>query len=191
MFLAGIGVATPEHRYTKSECWDAFLGSEWITRLSPRSRAITKAVLQQENGIEARYLALDTINDVFAIDPDTLHRRFAKHAPCLAADAAAAALERAHLAASDIDAVIVSTCTGYLCPGLSGYVGERLQLRKDIHASTCSPFAARSAVPPCTWTTIRACSSAPACSAMGPALPFSRGAAPTADASCNGKPRRP
>ena len=132
MFLAGLGVATPEHRYTKSECWDAFLGSEWITRLSPRSRAITKAVLQQENGIEARYLALDSIQDVFAIDPDTLHRRFGKNAPGLAANAAAAALERAHLAASDIDAVIVSTCTGYLCPGLSGYVSELLQLRKNI-----------------------------------------------------------
>ena len=35
---------------------------------------------------------------------------------------------------SDIDAVIVSTCTGYLCPGLSSYVSERLDLRTDILA---------------------------------------------------------
>ena len=32
-------------------------------------------------------------------------------------------------AAEDIDALLVSTCTGYLCPGLTSYVGERLGLR--------------------------------------------------------------
>ena len=35
------------------------------------------------------------------------------------------------MAASDIGAVVVSTCTGYLCPGLSGYVAEALGLRQD------------------------------------------------------------
>src|SRR5207244_10626509 len=30
-----------------------------------------------------------------------------------------------------IDALIISTCTGYLCPGLSSYVAERLGLRAD------------------------------------------------------------
>jgi alkylresorcinol/alkylpyrone synthase len=40
-------------------------------------------------------------------------------------------LARADLAADEIDAVIVSTCTGYLCPGLSGYVSERLDLPRD------------------------------------------------------------
>jgi alkylresorcinol/alkylpyrone synthase len=36
--------------------------------------------------------------------------------------------------AGDIGAVIVSTCTGYLCPGLSGHVVERLGLRPDVQA---------------------------------------------------------
>jgi len=33
-----------------------------------------------------------------------------------------------------IDAVIVSTCTGYLCPGLTSYVSESLGLRQNIFA---------------------------------------------------------
>jgi alkylresorcinol/alkylpyrone synthase len=33
-----------------------------------------------------------------------------------------------------VDAVIVSTCTGYLCPGLTSYVAERLGLRADVLA---------------------------------------------------------
>ena len=132
MYLNTIGTAVPERRYTKSECWDAFAASQWFDRLDARSRAIAKIVLTRNNGIEARRLALASLDDVFAIDPATLQRRFAEHAPRLAADAGRLALERAGLRAASIDAVIVTTCTGYLCPGLSGYVMERLGLRSDV-----------------------------------------------------------
>ena len=33
-----------------------------------------------------------------------------------------------------MDAMLISTCTGYLCPGLTSYVGERLGLRPDVLA---------------------------------------------------------
>ncbi|HXS29615.1 MAG TPA: 3-oxoacyl-[acyl-carrier-protein] synthase III C-terminal domain-containing protein [Steroidobacteraceae bacterium] len=132
MFVAAIGIAVPDHRYTKSDCWDAFAESPWFDRLSPRSRMMTRAVLQRDNGIEARFLAVDSLDEVFAIDPDTLQRRFSIHAPKLADAAGTQALRRAGVEAHQIDAVIVSTCTGYLCPGLSGYVSERLGLRRDV-----------------------------------------------------------
>jgi predicted naringenin-chalcone synthase len=132
MFVNSIGTALPQYRYTKAECWDAFNKSAWFERLSPRAHALAKTVLRRDNGIEERWLAVASLDEVFAIDPDTLHRRFAAHAPQLAADAARIALERADLNADAIDAVIVSTCTGYLCPGLSGYVVERLGLRQDV-----------------------------------------------------------
>jgi len=132
MFLNSIGTALPERRYRKADCWEAFAQSEWFTRLSPRAHAVAKTVLRRDNGIEERWLAVDSLEEVFAIDPDTLHRRFALHAPRLAAAAARNALERASLQATDIDAVIVTTCTGYLCPGLSGYVVERLGLRGNV-----------------------------------------------------------
>ncbi|MDE2120006.1 MAG: stilbene synthase, partial [Betaproteobacteria bacterium] len=70
----------------------------------------------------------------FNIDPDTLARRFVDHAPVLAGQAARRALAQAGLGPADIDAVIVSTCTGYLCPGLSGYVVQGLGLRADVLA---------------------------------------------------------
>jgi polyketide synthase Type III len=132
MYVNALGTALPENRYTKRDCWEAFTASEWFGRLEPRSRAITKLVLTRENGIDERWLSLDSLDEVFAIDPDTLHRRFALHAPRLAAAAGEAALRRAALTPEAIDAVIVTTCTGYLCPGLSGYVIERLGLRQDV-----------------------------------------------------------
>ena len=81
MFIRGIGTATPTARYTKAECLTAFQDSDWFGRLDARSHLIARTVLQRDNGIEARRLAVDSLAEVFAIDPDTLARRFLTHAP--------------------------------------------------------------------------------------------------------------
>lgn len=134
MYLAGLGTATPAHRYTKADCWEAFKVSPWFMRLDRRARTIAECVLSRDNGIDARRLAIDSLQEVFAIDPDTLHARFLAHAPALATQAAERALADAGCSAADIDAVVISTCTGYLCPGLTSYVAEGLGLRADVPA---------------------------------------------------------
>jgi len=134
MYFSGLGTATPTTRYTKGECLAAFQRSDWFGRLDARSHLIARTVLQRDNGIETRRLALDSLAEGFEIDPDTLARRFLAHAPALATRAAERALGAAALGAEQIDAVVVSTCTGYLCPGLTGYVIERLGLRADVQA---------------------------------------------------------
>ena len=134
MNLVGIGTASPATRYTKAECLQAFQQSDWFGRLDARSHLIARTVLQRDNGIESRRLALDSLAEVFNIDPNTLAQRFLAHAPALAAMAAERALLNAGLNARQIDAVVISTCTGYLCPGLSGHVVERLGLRADVQA---------------------------------------------------------
>lgn len=134
MFVSGIGTATPTHRYTKADCWEAFRNSQWFAKLGPRARAIAQAVLLRDNGMESRWLAVDSLEEVFQIDPETLYQRFVANGPALAASAARRALSNAGVAAGDIDAVVVSTCTGNLCPGLSGYMTEQLGLRGDARA---------------------------------------------------------
>jgi alkylresorcinol/alkylpyrone synthase len=134
MFITGIGTAAPASRYTQSECWKSAQSIEQFGRLAPRSRAIIKKVLLGNNGIATRCLALDSISEVFETTPDALHARFVRHAPGLAAQAAERALEAARLKATEIDGVIISTCTGYLCPGLTSYVAESLGLKADVLA---------------------------------------------------------
>lgn len=134
MYFRGLGTATPSARYTKEECLDAFQRSKWFARLDARAHVVARTVLQRDNGMQARRLAVDSLDEVFQIDPNTLARRFLKHAPALATSAGLRALAQSGLAAQDIDAVVVSTCTGYLCPGLSGYVVEGLGLRADVQA---------------------------------------------------------
>ena len=131
MFIIGLGTDAPPQPYKQSECWEALQNSPQFSRLTSRSHAILRKVLTGNNGIETRHLALDSLHEVFATSPDVLHARFAKHAPALAAQAAARALRDAGNEAGEMDALIVSTCTGYLCPGLTSYVSERLGLRPD------------------------------------------------------------
>ena len=132
MFITGLGIAAPPQRYTQREGWDAVQKTALFTRLAPRSRALLQKVLCGDNGIATRHLALEPISDVFNLTPDVLHARFAKHAPALAVEAAQLALKDAKCKPGEIDAVLISTCTGYLCPGLTSYVSERLGLRPDV-----------------------------------------------------------
>ena len=133
MFLNGLGTAVPAQRYTQAECWAGFQAAPQFADLSSRSRAILRKILTGKNGIEARHLGLATVQEGFVIDPDTLHQRFFRHAPDLAAKAAIRAMEQAGIDASAVDALLISTCTGYLCPGLTSYVSERLGLKSGIH----------------------------------------------------------
>ena len=130
MFIVGLGTAVPPKSFTQSDCWDALQRAD-RPELTARTRAILQGILTHDNGIERRSLALDNLDEGFVIDPDTLHQRFVKHAPVLASEAATRALEDAGLDAGAIDAVVISTCTGYLCPGLTSYVAESLGLRTD------------------------------------------------------------
>ena len=155
MFVTGIGTAVPVQRYSKRACWEAFEASDWFRRLDARAHLIARTVLLRDNGIEARHLAVAALDEVFQIDPDTLHRRFATHAPALARQAGADALDQAVLAHEQIDAVVVSTCTGTLCPGLSGHVVEQLGLRKDVQAQDLVGQGCAAALPIFLTTTDR------------------------------------
>jgi alkylresorcinol/alkylpyrone synthase len=132
MFITGLGTAAPTQRYTQAECWEVLQETSRFRELTPRSRAVLKKVLTGDNGIVSRHLALDNLHDAFNLNPDVLHERFTRNAPTLAVQAGARALADAKTSAGDIDAVLVSTCTGYICPGLTSYVGEQLGLRPDV-----------------------------------------------------------
>ena len=134
MFFIGLGTATPRQRYEQRQCWEAVKSLAPIEQLKPRSRAILKKVLCGNNGVDARHLALDPFVEIFDQTPDALQTRFARHAPALATAAALRALKDADCPAAEIDAILISTCTGYLCPGLTSYVSEQLGLRPDIFA---------------------------------------------------------
>src|SRR5689334_21995898 len=116
MFITGVGTAAPGQRYTQTECWQVAQTAEQMRRLNPRSQILIRKVLLGDNGVEARHLAVDSLQDMLSIDPDTLHARFKEHAPRLGSTAAERALLKSGSNPEAIDALLISTCTGYLCP---------------------------------------------------------------------------
>ncbi len=134
MFVIGLGTALPAERYTQHECYEALQASSVMGGLKPRSRAILRKVLLGANGVETRHLAFAPISEGLDMRINTLHARFARQAPALATQAAERALADARRTPDSIDAVIISTCTGYLCPGLTSYVAERVGLKPGVCA---------------------------------------------------------
>lgn len=154
MFLNGLATAVPPRRFTQAECWAALKQSPQFSRLNPRAHTVLRKVLSGDNGIATRHLAVTELSESFNLTSDTLHERFAQHAPTLATEAAKRALVAAQLEPSDVDAVLISTCTGYLCPGLTSYASERLGLRPDVQALDLVGQGCGAALP--NWRTAEA-----------------------------------
>lgn len=147
MYLHAISTAVPEARFTQSECWDIVAVSEERERLSRRSRLMLQAILRGDSGVATRHFAFSPIERVFAARPDDLNECFRREAPRLAGRALSDALAQAGLRADQLDALLVCTCTGYLCPGVTSYVAEQLGLRSDAYLQDLVGLGCGAAIP--------------------------------------------
>ncbi|MGA0846020.1 MAG: 3-oxoacyl-[acyl-carrier-protein] synthase III C-terminal domain-containing protein [Luteolibacter sp.] len=117
-------------------------------RLRPRSAELMRKILtQRSSGIERRHFAVDRIDDVFERTAQELSERFESKAPELAALALDRSLKRAGMAAADLDALFVCTCSGYLCPGVSSHVAERSGMRHDAYLADLVGLGCGAAIP--------------------------------------------
>ncbi len=126
--IAGIGTALPPHRVSQAGAFAWAL--EHIT-LTPATRDLYERVLG-DPGIATRHLALDDLAEILETDHDVILARFERWAGALSARSLTRALEVAGVEAAAVDFLAATTCTGYLCPGLTSYVMERAALRPDV-----------------------------------------------------------
>jgi len=131
MFLHALATAVPDATYTQADCWDIVQKSEMRARLKRRSMLIMHSILKGDHGIATRHFAMPGVGRVFDLTSDELNLGFRTEGPKLAAAALTSALAKAGLAASELDALLICTCTGYLCPGLTSYVAEDLGIRPN------------------------------------------------------------
>jgi alkylresorcinol/alkylpyrone synthase len=107
---------------------------------------LMERVLTGDSGIERRQFAVGP-EQVFDLDAEALNRSFEREAPALASEALQGALDRAGLDAGELDALYVCTCTGYLCPGVSSHVAERLGMRPDAWLHDLVGLGCAAAIP--------------------------------------------
>jgi len=147
MYLQSIAGTVPPHALTQEACWDLIRPSKTFGRLSRRSAQLLERVLLGDSGIEKRHFAIEDMHGLFDLDAESLNHAFQRHGTTLATKAVATALERAGLDARELDALFLCTCTGYLCPGLSSYVGERLGLSPNAYLQDLVGLGCGAAIP--------------------------------------------
>ena len=147
MFLHALATAVPPAAYSQAACWDIVQRSPVRQRLTKRSRLILHSILAGDHGIATRHFAMPDVDQVFDLTADQLHAAFRTAAPTLAATALSAALARAQILPAQLDALLICTCTGYLCPGLTSYVAEQLGLRPNSFLQDLVGLGCGAAIP--------------------------------------------
>lgn len=148
MYLRSIATAVPPQSFSQQFCWDAMREENLLASLRTRSAGILEKVLTHCNsGIERRNLAIDTIREAFCEDPEILNQRFEREAAPLAGRALEAALAKSGHAATDIDALFLCTCTGYLCPGVTSHLAEQSGMRDDVYLADLVGLGCGAAIP--------------------------------------------
>lgn len=133
MFLKALASAFPERPVTQAEVLELLVGSGALEPLRPGSRELLRRILSGDSGIHSRRFAANDPSLLIGAGAGELHALFAGAAPRLGTEALARACERGGIRPSDLDALLVCTCTGYLCPGLSSYLSEALGMRSDAY----------------------------------------------------------
>jgi len=148
MFLRSLATALPPHVFSQAESWNTLRKCPAVTALKPRSRGLLEKILTGgTSGIEQRHLAVDDIGHIASADAGDLNRRFEAEAPRLGMASLESALDRAGLRAVDLDALVVCTCTGYLCPGVSSHIAEMAGLRPDAFLVDLAGLGCGAAIP--------------------------------------------
>lgn len=141
--IASLGTALPPLRLSQQEAQDFILSR---FNVEEDTKTLYRRVLANK-AIEHRFFGLSDLDDVLEKDLDRIQARFEEWAVKLATAALIKALHKAGLAATDLDFLAVTTCTGYVCPGLSAFLVGSCGLRPDVRARDLVGMGCGAAVP--------------------------------------------
>lgn len=142
-FVTSLATANPARCVTGQYTFN-FLDAHFS--LTPAERDLYRRILV-DGPIKTRTIAVDFDEQVCSCDPDEQIARFLKQAKLLCVAAAQKAMQAAKLLPVDIGGLVVNTCTGYLCPGLSSYVAEELHLDRSVRVFDLMGMGCGAAIP--------------------------------------------
>ncbi|MEI6438390.1 MAG: 3-oxoacyl-[acyl-carrier-protein] synthase III C-terminal domain-containing protein [Candidatus Omnitrophota bacterium] len=125
--ITSISTANPPLRMDQSAIIDLIMKQDF----SVRSKKYYERFMS-DDGVRSRTFAIDRMERILTEDADAATARFETQATALAVEAGRKSLAAAGLRPDQVDGLVIVTCTGYLCPGLTSYVGEALGVRKDV-----------------------------------------------------------
>ena len=147
MFLESLTTAFPATSYSQEDCLEIIKTSPAVQSLRPRSQTLLSKVLSGDSGIEKRHFATDDPSKLFDCDAGQLNENFEREAPRLSEQALVGAVREASMQMSDLDALIICTCTGYICPGISSHTAERCGMSNNAYLNDIVGLGCGAAVP--------------------------------------------
>ncbi|MGF1511258.1 MAG: type III polyketide synthase [Myxococcota bacterium] len=101
----------------------------------------------QRSGVERRHFAIGPGGFDPKADADQMLALYGETAPRLSIEVARRAIERARASLDEIGLVVVATCTGYICPGLTAHVVRGLKLPEDVQRADLVGMGCAGALP--------------------------------------------
>lgn len=132
VFLASVAVATPPYCIDQTQA-ESFLVKHYSNKLSRRSLAVIRKIFSHPSVLR-RHIAVKDLENLVNEHPDSRIDRFTDWAVTLSSKAITRALTQAGLTIADVSGLVVNTCTGYICPGISTYIIEKLGMSDRIRA---------------------------------------------------------
>ena len=141
--VRSIATAVPPLYVTQGEAFKIF---DSKFRLGDGERELYRKTLL-EGPIRGRYVGMGSTIEALEEDQDKLIGRFLEFGRKIAADAGAAAVAESGFKPTDFGSIVVNTCTGYLCPGLSSYVAETLGMSQQVRPLDIMGMGCGAAIP--------------------------------------------
>jgi predicted naringenin-chalcone synthase len=144
-YIASLGLATPPFRIEQKLAGEIII-NQYSDRLSKKNLSLTHKLFSHPS-IRYRSYAIDDPESLFNESPDARVARFTRWAVDLSAEAVTRALDEAGVDINEVRGIVVNTCTGYICPGISTYLIEKLGLSKNISAYDLAGSGCGGAIP--------------------------------------------
>ncbi|MCK5686685.1 type III polyketide synthase [bacterium] len=141
--LNSLATANPSWYVPQKEAYEHY---NTMFKLADEERDLYKRLLL-DSSIDGRYIGMDNIEQVTETNPDELNKRYLKYGRQICEKAIRLALDKAKLKPDEVGGLVVNSCTGYLCPGLSSYILEDVGLPTDIQYMDLMGMGCGGAIP--------------------------------------------
>jgi predicted naringenin-chalcone synthase len=128
-YIASFACAVPPFSVDQSFSAE-LVKKHYASKLNARSMGLIRATFSHP-GIRKRHFAVDDPARIMDESPDQKIARFTEKSIELSSQAVTKALDQAGVSVQDVTGLVVNTCTGYICPGISTYLIERLGLPRN------------------------------------------------------------
>ncbi len=128
--IASLAVEVPSYNADQMTA-EEFLKQRFSAKLNSRSLGLIRSIFSHPS-IRKRHFAFDDPACLVDENADQRIARFTEKSIELSAKAITKALGQAGVNVREITCLVVNTCTGYICPGISTYLIERMGFSRNI-----------------------------------------------------------